>query len=57
MLRDRSRGRVADSGSKGYGDMGRGRSGGVGRYGYAVLLGRRRSLWGKNIRKWEWGCR
>lgn len=55
MLRDRSRGRVAGSCSKGYGDMGRGRSGGVGRYGYAVLLGRRRWCLGKKYKKMGMG--
>lgn len=55
MLRDRRRGRVADRGSKGYGDMGRGRSGGVGRYGYAVLLGRRGRRLGKKYKKMGMG--
>lgn len=51
MLRDRSRGRVADSGSKGYGD--RGRRGVVvcGGMGYAVLLGGRRRSFGKKYKK------
>lgn len=49
MLRDRSRGRVADSGSKGYGDMGRGRSGGVGRYGIRDIVGKEEEVLGEKI--------
>lgn len=55
MLRDRSRGRVADSGSKGYGD--RGRRGVVvcGGMGYAVLLGEGRRSLGKKYKEMGMG--
>lgn len=48
MLRDRSRGRVADSGSKGYGDM-EWWSGEVWDTRYCCEGG---GVLGKNIRKW-----
>ena len=56
MLRDRSRGRVAGSGSKGYGDRERSRAE------ECVVVWETRycwegggGAWGKNIRKWVWG--
>lgn len=57
MLRDRSRGMVAGSCSKGYGD--RERSGAVvlGGMDTRYCWGGGGGAWGKNIRKWVWGSR